>query len=221
MAVKGVNALTLADWAKRTDPNGKVDKIVELLSQTNEILTDMMFVEGNLPTGHRTTVQSGLPSATWRLLNYGVQPSKSTTVQVTDTCGMLETYAEVDKSLANLNGNTAEFRLSEDRAFIEGMNQQMAQTLFYGDTSVNPQQFMGLSSRYSSKSAGNGQNIIDAGGTGTDNTSIWLVVWGENTVHGIFPKGQKAGLQTQNLGEQTLTDASGGKYRGTGPLQVG
>lgn len=104
---------------------------------------------------------------------------------------MLETYAEVDKSLADLNGNTAEFRLSEDRAFIEAMNQQMAQTLFYGDSSVNPQQFMGLSSRYSSLSAGNAQNIIDAGGTGTDNTSIWLVVWGENTVHGIFPKGRR------------------------------
>lgn len=128
--------------------------------------------------------------------------------------GMLETYAEIDKSLADLNGNTAEFRLSEDRAFLEAMNQKMAQTLFYGDTSVNPQQFMGLASRYSSKSAGNGQNIIDAGGTGTDNTSIWLVVWGENTVHGIFPKGQKAGLQMQDLGEQTLRDAAGGQYQG-------
>lgn len=177
MAVKGLTALTLADWGKRIDPNGKVDKIIELLSQTNPILQDMLIVEGNLPTGHRTTIRSGLPSATWRLLNYGVQPSKSTTVQVTDAVGMLETYAEIDKSLADLNGNTAEFRLSEDRAFIEAMNQQMAQTLFYGDSSVNPQQFMGLSSRYSSKSAGNGQNIIDAGGTGTDNTSIWLVVW--------------------------------------------
>ncbi|TRR45281.1 hypothetical protein DNP46_24955, partial [Salmonella enterica subsp. enterica serovar Panama] len=110
--------------------------------------------------------------------NYGVQPSKSTTVQVTDGIGMLETYAEIDKSLADLNGNTAEFRLSEDRAFIEAMNQQMARTLFYGDTSVNPQQFMGLSSRYSDLTATNAQNIIDAGGTGTDNTSIWLIVWG-------------------------------------------
>jgi len=214
MAVKGLTALTLADWGKRVDPNGKVDKIIELLGQTNPILQDMPFVEGNLPTGHRTTIRTGLPAATWRLLNYGVPQGKSTTAQVTDTVGMLETYAEVDKSLADLNGNTAEFRLSEDRAFIEGMNQQMAQTLFYGDTSVNPQQFMGLSSRYSSKSAGNGQNIIDAGGTGTDNTSIWLVVWGENTVHGIFPKGQKAGLQHQELGEQTLIDANGGKYQG-------
>lgn len=214
MAVKGLTALTLADWGKRVDPNGKIDKIIELLGQTNPILMDMPFVEGNLPTGHCTTIRSGLPQATWRLLNYGVQPSKSTTVQITDTVGMLETYAEVDKSLADLNGNTAEFRLSEDRAFIEGMNQQMAQTLFYGDTSVNPQQFMGLSSRYSLKSAGNGQNIIDAGGTGTDNTSIWLVVWGENTVHGIFPKGQKAGLQMEDKGQQTLFDANGGRYEG-------
>ncbi|MGU4976976.1 hypothetical protein MAX27_24900, partial [Escherichia coli] len=86
--------------------------------------------------------------------------------------------------------------------------------LFYGDSSVNPQQFMGLSSRYSSLSAGNAQNIIDAGGTGTDNTSIWLVVWGENTVHGIFPKGQKAGIQMEDKGQVTLEDAKGGKYEG-------
>ncbi|MEB0913807.1 hypothetical protein VC891_02995 [Citrobacter freundii] len=214
MAVKGLTALTLADWGKRIDPNGKVDKIIELLSQTNPILLDMMIMESNSPTGHKTTVRTGLPDATWRLLNYGVPNSKSTTAQVTDTMGMLETYAEIDKSLADLNGNTAEFRLSEDRAFLEAMNQKMAQTLFYGDTSVNPQQFMGLASRYSSKSAGNGQNIIDAGGTGTDNTSIWLVVWGENTVHGIFPKDQKAGLQMQDLGEQTLRDSAGGQYQG-------
>lgn len=214
MAVKSTTALTLADWGKRVDPNGKIDKITELLSQTNPILQDMPYVEGNLPTGHRTTVRSGLPNATWRLLNYGVQPSKSTTVAVTDACGMLEAYSEVDKTLADLNGNTAEFRLSEDRAFIEAMNQTMASTLFYGDTSVNPQQFMGLSSRYSSLSAGNAINIIDAGGTGTDNASIWLVVWGENTVHGIFPKGQKAGLNHEDKGQQTLLDANGGKYEG-------
>ncbi|HHT2663937.1 TPA: major capsid protein [Citrobacter freundii] len=214
MAVKGLTALTLADWGKRVDPNGKIDKITELLSQTNPILEDMLIVEGNLPTGHRTTIRTGLPDATWRLLNYGVPNSKSTTAQVTDSIGMLETYAEIDKSLADLNGNTSEFRLSEDRAFLEAMNQKMAQTLFYGDTSVNPQQFMGLASRYSSKSAGNGQNIIDAGGTGTDNTSIWLVVWGENTVHGIFPKGQKAGLHMEDKGQQTLKDAAGGQYEG-------
>lgn len=214
MAIKGINALTLADHAKRMDPDGKIAAIVELLSQTNPILTDMVYVEGNLPTGHRTTVRTGLPAAAWRLLNYGVQPSKSTSAQVTDSCGMLEAYAEVDKALADLNGNTNEFRLSEDQAFLEAMNQQMAETVFYGDTRINPQRFTGLSARYNDLTAKNAQNIIDAGGTGSNLTSIWLVVWGTGTVHGIFPKGQAAGLSHKNKGEVTLEDAEKGKYEG-------
>jgi hypothetical protein len=216
MATIGTNALTLADLAKRMDSNDKIARIIELLAQKNQILDDMRWVEGNLPTGHRSTVRAGLPQATWRKLNYGVQPSKSTPAQITDTCGMLETYAEIDKALADLNGNAAEFRLSEDQAFLESMNQEMARTLFYGNTEVTPERFMGLSHRYNTRNAGtpSAMNVIHGGGTGSDNTSIWLVVWGELTVHGIVPKGSKAGLQHRDLGEQTLLDADSGKYQG-------
>lgn len=206
---------TLADLATRMDPDGSVSKVIELLQQTNPILDDMSWVEGNLPTGHKTTIRSGLPTGTWRKLNYGVQPEKSTTVQVTDTCGMLESYAEVDKALVKLNGNEAAFRLSEDRAFIEGMNQTMASTLFYGDSSLDPEKFTGLAARYSVKSGvENGENILLGGGSGSDNTSIYLVIWGDNTIHGIYPKGSKAGLDVQDLGEETLLDANGGRYQG-------
>jgi hypothetical protein len=216
MAAIGNTALTYADWAKRYN-DGKISVIVELLSQTNEILDDMRWVEGNLPTGHRTSVRTGLPQGTWRQLNYGVQPTKSTTSQVTDACGMLETYSEMDKALADLNGNTAEFRLSEDKAFLEGLSQQMAQTLFYGNTDLNIERFMGLTPRFNTVNPANAQtaqNVIDAGGTGSDNTSIWLVVWSDLTVHGIFPKGSKAGLQMRDLGEQTLLDPSSNRYQG-------
>ncbi len=144
MALLGGTALTFADWAKRIDDDGKVATIINLLSQSNEVLEDMLVIEGNLPTGHKTTIRTGLPSATWRFLNAGVPKTKSTTAQVTDSCGMLEVYSEIDKDLAELNGNTAEFRLSEDMAFLEGMNQQMAQVLFYGNTAVNPERFLGL-----------------------------------------------------------------------------
>ena len=209
----GANALTLSDWAARQEDK-KVAAIVEVLNDTNEVLTDMLFVEGNLPTGHRTTIRSGLPSVAWRMLNYGVQPSKSRTVQVTDTNGMLEAYAEVDKELADLNGNTAEFRFSEDKAFIEAMSQEMASTLFYGNTDTDPEKFLGLSPRYDDTTANNGDNIIDAGGTGSDNTSVWLITWGSDTCHGFYPKGSKAGLQTRDLGEETLKDAAGGLYQG-------
>jgi len=209
MATLAANVLTLADWAKRLDPDGKVDAIVEMLSQTNEILTDMLFMEGNLPTGHRSTVRTGLPTAAWRLLNQGITPSKSTTAQVDEAIGMLEAWSEVDKDLAELNGNTGAFRLSEAQAFVEAMNQEMASTFIYGNSGTAPEEFNGLALRYNSLSGANAQNIIDAGGTGSDNSSIWLVSWGAQTTFGVFPKGSKAGLVHEDHGLVTVETTAG------------
>jgi len=206
--------VTLIDWAKSLDPDGSVATVAELLSQTNEVLLDMPFIEGNLPTGHKHTIRTGLPTSIWRQMYQGVPASKSVRAQVTDSCGMLETRSEVDRDIADLNGNTAAFRLSEAEAFVESMNQTQAQTLFYGNTAINPERFMGLAPRYSAISgAANAQNIIDAGGTGSVNTSVWLVVWGENTVTGIFPKGSKAGLFHEDLGLIDAFDSSNNRFR--------
>jgi len=209
-------SLTLADWAKRLDPDGKTPKIVELLQQTNEVLSDMAWMEGNLPTGHRTTVRTGIPSVAWRKLNYGVPQGKSMVAQVDDTCGMLEAWATVDQDLAMLNGNTEEFRLSEALAFIEAMNQTMADTLFHGDTDKDPEKFLGLAPRFTKHTLANNpsaRNVITAGGT-TNLTDIWLVVWGPNTVHGIYPKGSPAGLTHTNRGIETILDGASQPYLG-------
>lgn len=202
---------TLLDVTKRLDPKGAVDVVAEMLTQANEILLDMVVLEGNLPTGHRGSIRSGLPAPTWRKLYGGVQPSKSRSVQVTDNCGMLEAYAEIDKALADLNGNAQAFRLSEDQAFIEGMNQEMASTIFYGNEGSEPEAFTGFSPRFNDQSAENSRNIITDAATpdATDNASIWLVVWGPNTVHGIYPKGSKAGLTVTDKGVVTVENADG------------
>lgn len=213
MATLATSNLTLADWAKRLDPDGNVPEIAELLAQTNEILMDAVFLEGNLPTGHRVVVRTGLPTVYWRALNAGVPTSKSTTATVDETCGMLEAYSEVDVDLAKLNGNTAEFRLSEDAAFLEAMNQTMAQTMFYGNPGVDPKTYLGLAPRYSSLTAANGANILNGGGSGSNNASIYLVVWGRNTVFCPFPKGSLAGLQHKDLGEDTVKDANGYQFQ--------
>lgn len=213
MAVLATTHPTLADVAKRLDPDGSVATIVEILAQTNDVLTDMVQLEGNLPTGHRTTIRSGLPTPTWRKIYGGVQPTRSTTVQVTDSIGNLEAYAEVDKLLADLNGNTAAWRMSEETPHIEGMNQEMASTLFYGNEGTAPAEFTGLAPRYNSLSAENALNIIDGGGSSTDNTSMWLVVWGPNTCHGIYPKGSTAGLGMKDLGEVTVENVDGSNGR--------
>ena len=219
MTTLAVTNPTLLDLAKRSDPNGKVTTIVEILNATNEILADMTWQEGNLPTGHRTTIRTGIPTPTWRKLYGGVQPNKSTTVQVTDNTGMLEAYAEIDKALADLNGNTAAFRLSEEYAFIEGMNQKVANTIFFGNEGTEPEAFTGLAPRFNSLSAANAENILVGGGSGTDNGSIWLICWGPNTVHGIVPKGSTAGLQVKDLGEVTLENADAATA-GSGRMQA-
>ena len=210
MATLATSNLTLADWAKRTDPEGRIPVIAELLSQTNEVLDDCVFKEGNLPTGDRVVIRTGLPTVYWRALNQGIPSTKSTTVQVDEACGMLEARSEVDKDLAMLNGNTAQFRLSEDTAFLEAMNQTQATTLFYGNPATEPKAYLGLAARYSSLSGGNKQNILNAAGAdASNNTSVYLVVWGDNTVYCPFPKGSKAGLIHEDLGEQTVFNTDG------------
>ena len=201
MATLGGTNLTMADWAKRLEPNGGITSdIVEMLSLTNEMLMDAVWKEANGPTYHRTTIRTGLPSATWRQFYQGVAPSKSTTAQVDETVGMLEARSYVDKDLAELEGDLAAFRLSEAAPFVEAMNQEVQDTIIYGNVSTNPEEFNGLAPRYNSLSAASGENIVDAGGTSTDNTSIWLLGWGDNTIFGAFPKGSQAGLKHEDLG---------------------
>lgn len=139
MALLSTTSPTLADLAKRQDPDGKIAQIIEILNIQNEMLLDIPWMGANDGTGHKTTIRSGLPAGTWRKLNYGVQPEKSTTVQVRDGTGMLETYAEVDRSLVDLSDDKAAWMMSEHKAFLEGMSQTMATQLIYGDASINPE----------------------------------------------------------------------------------
>lgn len=213
MATLSATNVTLLDWAKRLDPDGQVAAVAEILNETNEINQDIPWVEGNLPTGHRSTIRTGIPAPTWRKLYGGVQPTKSTTVQVTDNCGMLEAYAEVDMKLANLNGMAAAFMASETRPHIEGIAQELAETLFYGNEATEPEAFTGLAPRFNATTAQNADNLLRGGGSGSDNTSIWLVGWSPETVFGIFPKGSKAGLTVEDKGQVTVENVDGSNGR--------
>jgi hypothetical protein len=213
MATLSAGQLTLADYSKRLSPDGKIDPVAELLSQQNLILEDTVHVEANQPTSHVVAIRTGLPSVYWRQYNAGVPLSKSTTAQITEPCAMLEARSHIDSKLLMLNGNSAAFRLSEESAFIESMGQEMTDKIFNGNVGKDLKAFSGLATRYSSTSAGNGGNVILAGGAGADNASVYLVVWGEQTVFCPFPKGSRAGLQTRDLGEESVQDASGYWYQ--------
>ncbi|PIQ24869.1 hypothetical protein COW64_17300 [bacterium (Candidatus Blackallbacteria) CG18_big_fil_WC_8_21_14_2_50_49_26] len=209
MATLAKTSPTLLDYNSRRDPDGMISQIVELLEQENAVLRWMAARESNLATGHMSTQRTGISAGTWRKLYGFVQPDATETRAVTDNIGWQHKYTEIDVELADLEGNTQAFRLSEDKGKIQGMNQEVARATFYGNEGTQPEIFTGLAPRYNSLSAPNAENIINAGGSGSDNGSIWLVHSTPETIFYIWPKGSEAGLKVEDKGQQTLTSTSG------------
>lgn len=216
MALVGNTYLTLKDKLSQTE-NGKVTStIIDLFSMSSSILDDAAIKECNDGTTNKTTVRNGLPNVEFRQFYDGVNCSKGQYTQIQDGTGMLEAYSEVDKSLADMNDDKNQFRLNEAQGFIESMNQTLEENIFYGSKATNPATFDGLANRYNKistdeKSIGNW--VIDAGGTGDTNTSIWFVTWGDLHTHLIYPKGSQGGLKHEDMGEQTKQLPDGKMYQ--------
>lgn len=206
MAVLGTSRPTILDVARATNPNGTIADVVAVMQQYNDVLDDIPWYEGNLATGNLTTIQTSKASPTKRLLNNGVAPTKSTTGQINDACAIYENRSHVDINVANLNGNLKAFRRTQDLPMIEGFSDAVASDLIYGDSATTPEAFNGFASRYFSLGTtyDTYSQIIDAGGTGSDNTSMWLVLWGPGKVFGVYPKGTQAGLKFEDLGIQEI-----------------
>lgn len=199
MAVLGTNVPTLADIAATMGADGNFDSDrVNLLMQTNEMLQDMVWKEGNLPTGHKTTLITGLPTVGFRRFNEGVALSKSTSSAIEEGSAMLEGFFQVDRGLAIMSGDINQYRLDESGLFMEAMNQTLQTYMLYGNAATLPESFTGFASRYNTKSGNIGGQIVDAGGTGTDNTSIWLIGWGPS-VFAMYPKNSVGGLHHEDV----------------------
>lgn len=216
MATIGQNFLTLKDMYAQMGGDGKVTAaLIELFATSNAILEDAIAVECNEGTNHKTTVRNGLPNPQFRQFYQGVECSKGDYTTVTDTTAMLDDYAEIDKKLADINGNTAQFRLNEAEAHVQGMNKTVKTNIFYGSKGKNASAFDGLAIRYnklSTKEGEVGYQVVDGGGKGDDNTSIYFVTWGDRHTHLLYPKGSKAGLQRTDKGQVTVQDSNGRNY---------
>lgn len=211
MATLSSNYLNLIDVHKQNDP--RTGEIIEVLKRQNPILDDAVAMECNLGGTHRHTIRTGLPTPAWGSLYKGIPQSKSSVQQVDDTTGFLEARSGVDTRALQLSKNPAALRLGEAMSHLEAMNQEMATGMFYHDTATTPEKFKGLASRFGSIGGGAaGNQIVDGGGIGSDNTSIWMVTWGDHACHLLYPEGTKAGVDRQDKGEQRVTDGNGDAY---------
>lgn len=203
---------TLLDKATRTDPDGGIATIAELMSQSNPILGDAPWKAGNKSDGEIHTGRSSLGTASWRRYNEGTEPTKTTTTQYTDSVGMLNLWAEVDAKMAEDFGDVAAFRASEEQGLMEGLNQEFAGTLFYGNVTTAPKEFTGIAPRYAAYGSDvTTSHVFNAGAESgqTDVTSIYLVGWSERTVYCLYGKNATAGIQRKDYGRIRGTDSDG------------
>ena len=188
----------LISWAKLRNPDQSAAIIAELLNQSNEPMQDVVWLEGNMPTGHRITQRTGLPTTYTRQLNYPVQVTRGQTAQVDEGMSIFEAWSEYDKVLLELWADQGNFLYQQNLGFMESMTESWAKSFIYGDPSSDPTQFLGLAPRYSTVSTSNAysaQNVIDGGGTSSVMTSVWLVTHAPYAMHMFFPKGTGAGIQ--------------------------
>lgn len=185
---------TLKDIVERTAPDGTVARIIEAAEISMPLLADATFVKANDGDSHSATIRTGLPELAERRYNQGIKQTKTGTMQVQEQLAMLEDLSVVDAKLAEKAGNVNNYRASERIGKLQAGHIWLGKNFIYGSPKVSPDTFMGIAERYGSKSALSGSQIIDAGGTGSDNTSIYVMTWGGQGANMLYREGTTAGF---------------------------
>lgn len=206
MAAKGLTMLTLADVAKSKDK--QIGKVAEVLVQHNAMNADIPYMEMNEGTIHKEEIRSALPEVYYRKANQPIPSSKSTTEERTFQAAHFESKSSIDKAVAQRGGvdRVAYNRWNQAQGHLQAQAIEQASLTLYGSPISANRKTAGFFDIYSTVSVAEetSKQIIDAGGTGSDNTSILKVHWGERSVFGVYPKGTQSGI--------TRTDHSvGGK----------
>jgi hypothetical protein len=200
---------TLVELAKRTN-NKDVLEMANPLAERNEILQDAYWVEANQKASHVGTKVIKLASGTWRRANQGAAAGNNVTKQHTEGIGRLELFSDIDEAILDISGSKkAAIRSGEDKLTLEGLGQDLSEAIYNGSLSDDPEKFDGLVTRYNVLADA---NVYDAGGSGSDTTSLFIIEWGPMSCHMIYPEGTPVGLSFEDKGKVRIVPTAGTAY---------
>lgn len=207
----GTDRMTLMDISSMSDPDGAIARIVEVLSRKVPELNDAPAYPSNSELGHRITIRSSLPATEWRRINKGVTRSKGSTRQVIDGYGWLTALSEVDAGIARIvgEGKLNAARWKEDKGFLMSMGQTFGTTLWYGNVNADPAAFTGFQPRLETLATaitGSQVRAHHSSPAGSDYTSIYVIDWGEDACHLVYPMKGSPGISAEDQGKQRVTD---------------
>lgn len=204
MAALGQFLVTLADVAK--SKHKQIGKVAEVLVRHDAMLNDIGYMEMNEGTIHKEDIRSALPAVYYRKANQPIPASKSTIEERTFQASHFESKSQIDKAVAQRGGldRVPYNRWNQAQGHLQAHAQELSSLMIYGSPATANRKTAGFFDIFSTLATSEPtyKQIIDAGGTGSDNTSILKVHWGEQSVFGVYPKGTHYGL--------TRTDRSKG-----------
>lgn len=197
MTALSTSLVTLADVAKSKDK--QIGSVAEVLLLENPILNDIPYMEMNMGTYHIESIRSQLPAVYYRKANQAIPAGKSTIEERNFNAAHFESKSQMDEKVASRGGKDriAFNRWNQAQGHIQAMANEHAALLFYGSPEDNNRKVAGLADIYTTLSASEptSNQMIDAEGTTSDNTSIYLIHWGPQALFGVYPSGTQAGLK--------------------------
>lgn len=204
--------ITALEVANRDQVSDDARRIIEQMAVTNEILLDAPAVQANDKVVNTSVVRTAVPHGTHRIYNQGVLMAASQTKVIHDVVCQTAIYSKVDASLVDNSDNPQSFLMNECAAFIQGMGDDQADDIVYGNHTADKSNMDGFAIR---RPKLDGTLCIGMGGSSAGAmSSVYLVKWGQATCHYIYPRGSKTiGVMRTDKGVQTVDDdVNGGQF---------
>ncbi len=187
--------------AARMTNNNMIMDVAEVLNETNDVIADAIVQQATDMTSHMISRRTALPAVNWVKAGNGWNATTGKVNQVREEIGMLKARYLCPEDIMRLQPDPAKYRSNQERAYIESMGQELANTLF-GNVSGGslspaaspPEEFAGFQYRYASLGTDDTAYVLNNGnGSGNDNTSMWFIQWGPSRVYLIHPRNTGAG----------------------------
>ena len=203
----------LSDVAKITLNNGKFAKAFDVIAEMNPIVDDVPFVPSNDGETYKSTELTGYPTTYYRMVNQGIPVSTDNEKMIRNSFAQLANAYQIDRKLVTGTKESIDaFMARKDLRYVTSLMDSLATTMVYGDSATETDKFTGLAARLSVPSTNYkeaGYNLISGGGSGSDNTSMYGVVWSGDGAFGFYPEGSQAGLKITRMRDVEIRDSGG------------
>ena len=187
--------------AARMTHNNEIIDVAEVLNETNDILADAIVQRANDITSHMVTRRTALPTSSWVKIGNGWNATVGTTNQAREEIGQQKARYSCPEDVMRLQPNPAKYRMQQERAYIESMGQEVANTLVGNFTGGSlspavrpPEEFAGFQYRLNSLATTDTNYVGNNGGTaGGAHSSIYFVQWKPGGVYLIHPRNTDGG----------------------------